>query len=394
MKLVRTLTGLALGTAIALAVPVTALADHLPDLEVTTSGGKHIVEVLAVSTDEQFIPKGGEPTDEFPTDEADAIPGDGFTFTEDLFQDDELVGTDKGVCTLLENDEISCEVTVSFADGTMTVRFQGGDSEDESATSVYPISGGSGAYLNAAGTATVTELDEEGERSDITLAYTTDAPTQVAEVPAGGADTGGTVAAKELVAPKATKDGDETTIEVHAVATDADAVTSGGQPIVDEVAELQPGDVYRFEANLTQDEVLVGTEKGACTNIRDAKFQCELTYSFPRGTIGATGPFEFTDELPVTVTFDIGSGTGAYTGAGGTLRVVFNDDEEESTDDTLTFTTGGASQVELVPTGAANTGGGARASTTDTALLIAVGLAAVAGGAGVFGAARVAARRP
>src|SRR5262249_18310157 len=108
----------------------------------------------------------------------------------------------------------------------------------------------------------------------------------------------------------------------------------------------------------------------------------------PDGSITAKGPVTFSEESG-PISLDITSGTGDYRGAKGTVGIVFNDDE--STDDSLAYFIG--TQVEAIPIGAAATGGGGTAHSTDSPLLIAVGIAALAGAAGLFGAAHHAARQ-
>lgn len=195
--------------------------------------------------------------------------------------------------------------------------------------------------------------------------------------------------------PQATYDGDLTTITVHAV-EDTSSMDATGSP--------QPGDRFDATETLTQDGVTVGTSKVACVNDHDDSYQCEVTYYFADGSITAEGPATFSDEstpLGLTIT----SGTGDYAGATGKLGVVFNRDD--STEDTLSFfradTSDEASaraeadlagmQVEVIPLGGADTGGGGTAHTTDSPLLIGIGVAAFAGAAGLFATAHYAARR-
>lgn len=387
MKLVPLLAGLAIGTGIALVVPVTALADHLADLQVATEDGTTTFTIHSVETGGQFIPAGGEPT-EFPEDELPQA-GDAFTFTDDLSQDGTLVGTDEGTCTVSDGgDEITCDVAITFAGGTIRALDTSPFTEDEEGEPFdVPLVSGTGAYEGIDGTATV--VDNPDESQTITVEYT------IAGESEGEGDGGATAAANEAVKPKSTTDGDEITIEVHAVETDFAVTDKDGELIDldDELLEPRPGDVYSFTEELDQDGVAVGTAEGSCTVVRVAgeDEDCEITYDFPNGTIETRGLASFPDEgLPPPTSFAITGGTGAYSGAEGTLTFTFID--LESTDDVLVFTLEKATQVELVPVGGAATGGGA-AGATDSALLIAVGAAAVAGGAGLFGAARYTARR-
>ena len=62
-------------------------------------------------------------------------------------------------------------------------------------------------------------------------------------------------------------------------------------------------------------------------------------------------------------------------------------------DDGRTPGASGHTQVSVLPVGGAASGGGAQDRGTDTALIIGVGVAAVAGSLGLFAAAHAAARR-
>lgn len=208
----------------------------------------------------------------------------------------------------------------------------------------------------------------------------------------------GAAGAADLAEPKVTTFGGKQVIKVHAEETGAQFVPEGGEATDEfpdeETYEPKAGDAFTFTEDLTQTGLLVGTDTGTCTIQTDVdKTTCVATLTFPKGSIRVQETFSETEETEQESGFtaSIVSGTGVYAGITGTLVGV--DNEDESTDLTLTYTTG-SGQVSEVPAGGANTGGGAPgASTTDTAVLIAVGLAAVAGGAGLFGAARVAARR-
>jgi hypothetical protein len=152
----------------------------------------------------------------------------------------------------------------------------------------------------------------------------------------------------------------------------------------------KPGDTFSFTDNLTQGDTLVGTDKGQCSVEADGTFRCEVTYNFPSGTLVARGGAH-SDNFAKRIPFEVPllSGTGAYSGATGTVRVAPNADE--SSDDTLTFSTTGG-QVEAVPVGGADTGSGST-STSDSALLLGIGSALLLAGAAGFGVARRGARR-
>lgn len=186
----RILAAGTLGAGLVLTSAGAVGAADLTEPKVTTADGKQVIEVHAVATGEQFVPKGGGPTDDFPEDE-DFEPemGDAFTFTEDLSQDGVLVGTDSGTCTIVSASTSTCDVTVTFPRGTLrlmdTLTFD--ESDEEGAPFTVALVSGTGAYAGAKGSGRV--VDNEDESSDITLTFAT--AGQVSEVPAGGADTGG-----------------------------------------------------------------------------------------------------------------------------------------------------------------------------------------------------------
>ncbi|MBA3744056.1 hypothetical protein [Sporichthya sp.] len=177
----------ALSLALTTATALPAWASSGP--ESTTDGATTTIKVLEKETGGQFIPKGEAPQD-FPEDEDfRPSPGDAFTFTSDLMQGDEKVGTDVGTCTFIDLDANTnhCKVKVTFANGTISVDSVADFPEDDSPFQVTIVSG-TGAYAGAKGTATVTPAEDEGE-SNLALVFTTG--SQVSEVPSGGAAAGG-----------------------------------------------------------------------------------------------------------------------------------------------------------------------------------------------------------
>jgi hypothetical protein len=179
-----------------------AMAADLPEPETTIEGGRVVLVLDDTETSSHYIPKGGEPTEEFP-DEQPAV-GDAFSFTDDLRQDGDLVGTSEGTCTVLPENAISCAATFTFAGGTVRASGPVDEGEDETAPSTIAITGGTGDYAGISGTLTILDKSDEADPSDtlstLTLRYSLPdslpdslpaETTQVAAVPAGGAETGG-----------------------------------------------------------------------------------------------------------------------------------------------------------------------------------------------------------
>ncbi|HUR75168.1 MAG TPA: hypothetical protein VMZ00_12900 [Sporichthya sp.] len=188
----------ALGLAFVAVPALPAAAGDGPT--VTKDGATYTLKVHETENGSTFIPKGGEPAQQGP--QAPPSPGDAFGFTSDLTQGATDVGTDSGTCTFLTLDPDSgvstnhCVVTLKFANGTLTVddtlKFA-----DAVSTFQAAIASGTGAFAGAAGTLTVHELDNKdvGSESDLTAVYTLGGGgSQVAEVPMGGAATGGGLA--------------------------------------------------------------------------------------------------------------------------------------------------------------------------------------------------------
>lgn len=189
----RLLSAAALGAAVTLSVALPASAVDLADPKVTTDGGKQVIQTRTASTGStgsKFVPKGGEPVDDFPEGEPKA--GDGFLFTEDLRQDGVRVGTDSGRCTFSgdKGTPLICEVTVTFPKGTIGVKGEIHEGEPE----ILQLVSGTGAYSGIKGTVTVVDVNDDV--SDLTFRFVTRAGdgTQVDLVPSGGAATGGGLA--------------------------------------------------------------------------------------------------------------------------------------------------------------------------------------------------------
>lgn len=197
--------------------------------------------------------------------------------------------------------------------------------------------------------------------------------------------------AADPVAPKVSIAGGVTTMELTSTQTRSMFVPKGGTPTADFPADDPPaaGDAFTFTESLHQGDVLVGGDEGTCTIESFGVLTCRVIATFADGTVTSTARIAEDAEGPNV--FDLVSGTGAYTGIDGRASVV--DVDESRSTITLRYTLPQTTQVGAVPVGAAATGGGAPAGSTDSALLIGVGIAARAGAAGLFGAAQHAARR-
>lgn len=194
----RALTSGAGAVALGLLLAAPAAAAEWPDPKVNISDGQSVIKLLAHTEEETFTPKGGKPT----TGEPDRRPevGDSFAFVDSNTQDGTKVGTNTGRCEVVSSTEKSvtsrCAVTVALADGTLTIH---GDAvfSQETAPFTIPITGGTGAYAGARGTAKVLDVDEKD--SDLTLTFRTASAKsggQVSVAPVGGAETGGGFAAE------------------------------------------------------------------------------------------------------------------------------------------------------------------------------------------------------
>jgi hypothetical protein len=190
----RVLTAGAGAAAIGLFLAAPAGAADLPDPKVSTSGGQSVMTFLSHTTDETYTPKGGKPTKGDPQQRPGV--GDTFGFVDENSQDGTKIGTDSGACTIVKASEKSstahCLVTLTFGNGTIAVE---GDAEfsENSAPFTVPITGGTGAYAGATGSAKVVEVNDAD--SNLTVTYSTgkggETGGQVATAPVGGAETGG-----------------------------------------------------------------------------------------------------------------------------------------------------------------------------------------------------------
>jgi allene oxide cyclase-like protein len=93
--------------------------------------------------------------------------GDGFVFSDDLFEGSKKVGESGGQCTFVRLDEIAqsatiqCIATFSLPKGQITVQGLISFVGEEEPPFVVPITGGSGAYKNAHGELRVEPVGED-----------------------------------------------------------------------------------------------------------------------------------------------------------------------------------------------------------------------------------------
>lgn len=94
-------------------------------------------------------------------------PGDRVGFGEKITGDD--TGIDRGVCTLVSKDEELCTAEVRLSKGTLTAQsLLRLAVQPQSSQTSWAITGGTGAYDGARGTAVVTNV-EGSPRSDIQI---------------------------------------------------------------------------------------------------------------------------------------------------------------------------------------------------------------------------------
>ncbi len=199
-------------------------------------------------------------------------------------------------------------------------------------------------------------------------------------------------AAADLADPETTTENGRTVLAVHADETSFTFLPQGEAPTTEE-PDRPPtaGDGFAFTEDLLQDGTRVGTTKVRCTFTSVTETagaqRCDGTLTFPDGAIRVLDDIEWSADKPEgqPEVLDIVGGTGAYEGAMGTLTVT-NQTDDGASDLTLRFTTGGG-QVDAVPAGGAQTGGGLGGDGIPVALF-AIGAAAIVTGAGITGLGR------
>jgi hypothetical protein len=101
--------------------------------------------------------------------------GDQTVFTDDLYEDDELVGTDHGVCTVTRIDgseaTLQCVATLVLDDrGQITLQAAVTFSEsDQTPTFTVAITGGTDEFSDAAGEVEIRELSAKKSELEVTL---------------------------------------------------------------------------------------------------------------------------------------------------------------------------------------------------------------------------------
>jgi hypothetical protein len=173
----------ALGAGLAFAFPAVAQAHDLTEPTVSVSHGTTTLKFSSTQDSFAYIPKGGEPTQNFP--EGPPAVGDAFSFTESLFQGAAKIGYDTGKCTITGETTSSCVIDVTYSNGTVHVTGENADGPSRT----FNLVSGTGAYAGIAGKATAVDVDDT--HTNITAIFTTAAASQVSAVPAGGAAAGG-----------------------------------------------------------------------------------------------------------------------------------------------------------------------------------------------------------
>lgn len=90
--------------------------------------------------------------------------GDLLGFGEKLTGDE--TGVDRGVCTVIGRDEATCIVQFRLSKGTLTAQ---GTGHEKDTNAPFAITGGTGAYDGARGTALVTDTSATSSSIKITL---------------------------------------------------------------------------------------------------------------------------------------------------------------------------------------------------------------------------------
>jgi hypothetical protein len=95
------------------------------------------------------------------------VQGDRFGFGDRVSGDD--TGYDRGVCTLVGKSQALCTVTLRLSKGTISAQDIITNIEGRSNKAPFAITGGTGAYDGARGTALVTDTSSTSSAIDITL---------------------------------------------------------------------------------------------------------------------------------------------------------------------------------------------------------------------------------
>jgi hypothetical protein len=95
------------------------------------------------------------------------VQGDRFGFGDKVAGDD--TGYDRGVCTLVGKNQALCTVTLRLSKGTLSAQDIIQNIQGRSNKAPFAITGGTGAYDGARGTALVTDTSSTSSTIDITL---------------------------------------------------------------------------------------------------------------------------------------------------------------------------------------------------------------------------------
>jgi hypothetical protein len=101
------------------------------------------------------------------TGEGDLSSGDVVLFTDDLTTDGQKIGTDQGVCTVVTGTSAQCAATLILREGKVVI--DGAFDVSEQQPNILAITGGTGAFHDADGTAEITHVSSEPEIDDFVL---------------------------------------------------------------------------------------------------------------------------------------------------------------------------------------------------------------------------------
>jgi hypothetical protein len=101
------------------------------------------------------------------TSEFDLSSGDVLVFTADLASDGRKAGTEQGLCTLVAGTSAQCEATLFLHDGNVILA--GAFDVSEQRPNVVAVTGGTGAFDDADGTAEITHISDEPEIDEYVL---------------------------------------------------------------------------------------------------------------------------------------------------------------------------------------------------------------------------------
>lgn len=144
------------------AVGVLAFASSSSAEQPSSSGQRHTFTVVEVETESGFVDLG---------EKGFTLGDEGAVFTAKLRRDGKVVGHDSGVCfvTSIKIPAAQCSITAQFANGQIALQIV---NDLTSASNVAVITGGTGAYEDAAGEVRVRFIPARGVHR-LTFDFTT-----------------------------------------------------------------------------------------------------------------------------------------------------------------------------------------------------------------------------